>query len=102
MLKINRRRTSAEARAPDLYVHCIKIGDSPQADHRHSIFMPGQKQLDIACEKVNADENLKNGFNAFGISQGGLFLRALVQTCPPSKINNLVTFSAPHQGVFGE
>ncbi|XP_018494768.1 palmitoyl-protein thioesterase 1 [Galendromus occidentalis] len=90
-----------KTRAPDLYVHCIQIGDTPKIDYRNSLFMLGQKQLEIACARVNADENLKNGFNAFGISQGGLFLRALIQTCPPSEVHNFVTFSAPHQGIFG-
>ena len=31
-------------------------------------------QIDQACEKINNDPNLKAGYNAIGMSQGGQFL----------------------------
>ncbi|OQR78176.1 palmitoyl-protein thioesterase 1-like, partial [Tropilaelaps mercedesae] len=87
----------------DLYVHCIRITDSgSDSDEKSaSVWHNTNTQLDRACEAVSRDEKLKNGFNALGISQGGLLLRALIQKCPPSEVNNFVTLSSPHQGVYG-
>uniref|UniRef100_H2YIF6 palmitoyl-CoA hydrolase n=1 Tax=Ciona savignyi TaxID=51511 RepID=H2YIF6_CIOSA len=42
-----------------------------------------------------------NGFNAMGFSQGGQFLRALVQQCDGIKVHNLISIGGQHQGVFG-
>jgi len=38
-------------------------------------------QVAEACETLAADPQLADGFNAVGFSQGGQFLRALVQRC---------------------
>ncbi len=43
-------------------------------------------------------QELKAGFHAIGFSQGGLFMRALVQTCD-LPVKRLVTFGSPHAGV---
>ncbi len=36
--------------------------------------MPINDQLDIACDALRADKKLSNGYNAFGLSQGALFM----------------------------
>ena len=43
---------------------------------------------------------MAEGYNAVGISQGGLLIRGLAERCPVP-VHNLITFGAPHQGVFG-
>lgn len=41
--------------------------------------MPMKQQLDIACAQLAEIPELREGFNAFGVSQGGILMRALVQ-----------------------
>ncbi|XP_003740872.1 palmitoyl-protein thioesterase 1 [Galendromus occidentalis] len=63
--------------------------------------MPLEKQLEIACAQLADIPELRQGFNAFGESQGGILMRAIVQKCSPGPINNFVTLSSPHQGIYG-
>ncbi|CAH8644355.1 unnamed protein product [Heterobilharzia americana] len=50
--------------------------------------MPINDQLEYVCNMLREDKNFSNGLHMIGISQGGLFVRTLVQKCP-------------QQGVFG-
>ena len=83
------------------YVVSLMIGSNPADDSYNSYFMPLHKQLEMACDKVSSDPQLANGFHAIGFSQGGLFVRALAQTCSGAKIVNLVSIGGPQQGIFG-
>lgn len=76
------------------------IGDTQGQDQYNGFFMPIAEQLSLACDVVKKDENLKGGFHAVGFSQGGLFLRALVQTCPAARTVNLVSIGGPQQVGF--
>ena len=58
-------------------------------------------KIDRACEILQNDPNLSSGYNALGISQGGLLFRGLLQRCPAPPVKNFITFGSPHQGVFG-
>ena len=58
-------------------------------------------KIDRACEILQNDTNLSAGYNAIGISQGGLLFRGLLQRCPSPPVRNFITFGSPHQGVFG-
>ena len=58
-------------------------------------------KIDRACEILQNDPNLSSGYNAIGISQGGLLFRGLLQRCPSPPVRNFITFGSPHQGVFG-
>ncbi|OAF66252.1 hypothetical protein A3Q56_06020 [Intoshia linei] len=57
-------------------------------------------QLAFACQQIKHNKLLKNGYDAIGFSQGGLFLRWVSQTCGsnPDMIN-LMTIGSPHRGV---
>lgn len=63
--------------------------------------MPVNKQLDIVCQMVHSDPKLANGFHLVGFSQGGLFVRALAQRCPPARLGSVISIGGPQQGVFG-
>jgi len=47
------------------------------------------------------DENLKDGFNLIGYSQGALITRGYVERCNNPPVYNLITWSGPHGGQFG-
>ena len=66
-------------------------------DQANGFFMPVAKQLEMACNMISGDEKLQQGFHAVGFSQGGLFLRALAQTCSSAKVLNLVSVGGPQQ-----
>jgi palmitoyl-protein thioesterase len=68
-----------------------------------------------ACNQIQSDDNLKNGYHALGFSQGGLFVysrslhkytaisifrRALAQRCPVP-VKTLVSIGGPQRGIFG-
>ncbi|XP_022159495.1 palmitoyl-protein thioesterase 1-like [Momordica charantia] len=75
---------------------CMEIGNGAT----DSVFMPINQQIQIACDKVKEAKHLRNGFNLFGISQGGLISRGVIQFCdgaPP--VNNLITLATPHAGL---
>ncbi|KAJ1343430.1 hypothetical protein BSLG_002019 [Batrachochytrium salamandrivorans] len=53
-----------------------------------------------ACEQIQQIPELAHGFNAVGLSQGGLFLRAVAQQCDSvPQMHTLITFGSPHGGV---
>jgi|EP00802_Teleaulax_amphioxeia_P018476 palmitoyl-protein thioesterase len=94
-------KTLIEERVKGAYVVSLMIGSNPGDDSYNSYFMPVHKQLEMACALVSGDAKLAAGFHAIGFSQGGLFVRALAQTCPGAKVRNLISIGGPQQGVFG-
>ncbi|KAJ3272932.1 hypothetical protein HDV01_005129 [Terramyces sp. JEL0728] len=57
------------------------------------------EKIEYVCQDLKSKPELASGFNAIGFSQGGLFLRGLVQKCDSIRIVNLMTFGSPHAGV---
>ncbi|KAJ2699989.1 hypothetical protein H4218_002307 [Coemansia sp. IMI 209128] len=84
---------------PGVFVHSVQLGSSEGADRNAGFFGNVNNQIDSVCESLSAIEELQDGVNLMGFSQGGLFLRALVQRCPAIKAKVLVTFGSPHGGV---
>merc|ERR1712228_639482 len=82
-------------------IRSLMIGDSPTGDTTNGFLMPVMDQLKLACDRIQNDPKLKDGYNAIGFSQGGQFLRGLAQTCPNPPMKTLVTFGGQHQGIFG-
>jgi len=92
--------STIKATLPDVHVFNVAIGQPEIIDGINGVLMPCVDQIDWVCEKLKADPLMADGYNAIGISQGGLLIRGLVQRCP-IPVKNLITFGAPHQGVFG-
>ncbi|KAL7059693.1 hypothetical protein AAHC03_013944 [Spirometra sp. Aus1] len=86
---------------PGIYVLDLVIGGSSLIDRLNTYFMPINTQLARACKIVHSDKNLSQGFHLIGFSQGGLFVRALVQRCPPAKVGSVISIGGPQEGVFG-
>ncbi|KAI8927590.1 Alpha/Beta hydrolase protein [Entophlyctis helioformis] len=93
---------------PGVFVHSVRLSDAEDADKKASFFGLVDEQIPTAqpslpCPALpctSAPCRAAGGFNAVGISQGGLFLRAYHQRCtagPP--IRTLISFGSPHAGV---
>eukprot|EP00091_Calanus_sinicus_P009782 TRINITY_DN22741_c0_g1_i1.p1 TRINITY_DN22741_c0_g1~~TRINITY_DN22741_c0_g1_i1.p1 ORF type:complete len:279 (-),score=68.94 TRINITY_DN22741_c0_g1_i1:161-997(-) len=86
---------------PDVYTLKVMIGDDLEMDTANSVLMRASDQVSYVCDVLANDPNLAGGYNALGISQGGLMMRGVAQRCPNPPMKNLITFGSPHQGVFG-
>lgn len=85
---------------PGLYVHSVTQDDSNDSeDRRQGFFGHVNDQVQKACDQLASIDELRNGFDAIGFSQGGQFLRAYVQRCNTPKVRNLVTFGSQHMGI---
>ena len=75
----------------------IEIGNGQQDSA--ALTMP--EQLGRFCESIRENGPvLSGGFNLIGISQGGLLARGYVQKCADFPVRNLITWVAPHGGVY--
>ncbi|CAF1036568.1 unnamed protein product [Rotaria sp. Silwood1] len=81
---------------PGIYVVSIEIGNG----FDDSFLLPMNKQVELFCATVLADEHLREGFNMLGVSQGSLIVRGAVERCS-LPVYNLITLVGAHQGVFG-
>lgn len=84
-----------------VYVKSIEIGNSIVEDFKSGYLVHPNQQIEMVCAELSKDAMLNNGFNAIGFSQGGQFLRGLVQRCSTARVKNLITLGGQHQGVFG-
>lgn len=85
---------------PGIYVYSIYLDKDPSSDQNKSLFGDANDEVDIVCEQLSSNSYLKDGFDAIGFSQGGVFLRALIQRCDAINVHNLITFGSPHMGVM--
>jgi palmitoyl-protein thioesterase len=79
-----------------IYVVSIEIGNG----FDDSFLFPMNKQVELFCQTVLSDVNLRQGFNMIGVSQGSLIVRGAVERCS-LPVYNLITLVGIHQGVFG-
>ncbi len=84
---------------PGIFVHSIYINEDESNDQRSSIFGNINDQIEIVNRQLLNIPELKNGFDAIGFSQGGLFLRAYIERFNSPSIKNLITFGSPHNGI---
>ncbi|KAM6173264.1 palmitoyl-protein thioesterase 1 [Erethizon dorsatum] len=90
-----------EEKIPGIYVLSLEIGKNIKEDMENSFFLNVNSQVRTVCQILANDPKLQQGYNAMGFSQGGQFLRAVVQRCPSPPMISLITFGAQHQGIFG-
>lgn len=91
-----------ESKLPGVYVLSLMIGDNVIQDTENGFVMQVSDQIHLACQIVKNDTRLKNGFHAVGFSQGGLFIRGMVQECGDKiTVRSLVSIGGPQQGVYG-
>lgn len=74
----------------------IEIGNGEKT----SLYTPLTNQLDELCETIYNINELEEGFNFIGMSQGGLLARGYVERCNLYPVKNLITLVTPHGGEF--
>jgi len=57
------------------------------------------KQVEAFKTEVQADPKLKGGFNAVGLSQGNLVIRAYIQLYNDPPVKTYLSMCGPHGGV---
>jgi len=90
-----------EENLPGVYVYSIEVGNSIEEDAFNSYFKNVNEQIEYVYAKLKNDTELANGFNAYGFSQGGQFLRAYIQRFNDPPVYNLISVGGQHQGVYG-
>eukprot|EP00877_Chromochloris_zofingiensis_P005879 jgi/Chrzof1/1544/Cz10g11240.t1 len=83
-----------------VFVHSIATGQGEYSDVWSSFFGNLNTQIHQVCSQLRGMEELRGGFHAVGFSQGGQFMRALVERCDGLNVHTLVTMGAQHQGVI--
>ncbi|GAB7349075.1 hypothetical protein MBLNU459_g8034t1 [Dothideomycetes sp. NU459] len=84
------------------HVYTIRLSDDGSADSRATFFGNLTTQLDTVCTTLSNDSALSSNrtrIDALGFSQGGQFLRGLVERCPGIRVRSLVTFGSQHNGI---
>ena len=91
-----------KALVPDIFIYSISTGVNEISDISSSYFGLVDQQVDRVCDEIRAIPQLQRGFTAVGFSQGGQFLRAVVQRCQHRgpAAHTLVTMGAQHEGVM--
>lgn len=62
--------TKASGEHGGVYATCVPTGKNDIEDTINGFLLNMDKSVDVFAATVRADPNLKNGFNAFGLSQG--------------------------------
>jgi palmitoyl-protein thioesterase len=56
-------------RLPGIFIHSVQIGETEDQDRESGYFGQLAVQIDAVCKQLASIEELKNGFNAIGLSQ---------------------------------
>lgn len=80
----------------DKTVYNMEIGNGEKT----SMYTSLHDQLGELCSSIYDIDDLSLGFDFIGISQGGLLARGYVERCNSYPVRNLITFVAPHGGIF--
>lgn len=89
---------------PGTEVYYIRVSDSGSDDQRGTFFGNITQQSEEVCAALAENKNLTDASgvvraDALGFSQGGQFLRGLVERCPALRVRSLVTYGSQHNGI---
>lgn len=87
------------------YVYYIRTDEDGGNDRTNTFFGNVTTQIEEVCEAIHNnsrligpdDETLR--VDALGFSQGGQFLRGLIERCDGLSVRSLVTFGSQHNGI---
>jgi palmitoyl-protein thioesterase len=89
---------------PGTHVEYLRAAESGPDDQRATFFGNITAQSEVICEELLINPNLTNSdgvvrVDALGFSQGGQFLRGLVERCEGLSVRSLVTYGSQHNGI---
>jgi len=87
---------------PGTVVYPVRLADDGSADSRATFFGNLTTQLASVCDTLSSNSTFSSNntrIDALGFSQGGQFLRGLIETCPGISVRSLVTFGSQHNGI---
>lgn len=90
---------------PGTYTYYIRINDDGSEDRSATFLGNLTEQMASVCDALHDDPKLKDSrtgeirVDAMGFSQGGQFLRGLLQRCDGLSMRSLVTFGSQHNGI---
>jgi palmitoyl-protein thioesterase len=86
-------------------VYYIRTDDDGGNDRTNTFFGNLTTQMEDVCEAIHDDPKLRDPdsdsirVDALGFSQGGQFLRGLLERCEGLSVRSLVTFGSQHNGI---
>jgi len=85
-----------------IFVHSLATGPNSAQDILSSYFGSVDEQVDRVCDEIRSIPELQGGYVGIGFSQGGQFLRAVVQRCQHRGpvMHSLITMGSQHQGIM--
>lgn len=81
------------------YSICIPTGADQGSDTTNGFFMTMDKNVDVFAEAIAKNENLRNGFNAVGFSQGNNVIRGYIQKYNNPAVDTWLSVHGPNVGV---
>ena len=91
--------TAAVGKHTGTYSVCIPTGPDQGSDTNNGFFMTMDKNVEVFAEAVAKDDNLKNGFNAVGFSQGNNIIRGYIQKYNKPTVDTWLSVHGPNVGV---
>ena len=80
-------------------VYSIRIGKTPNEDRYRSLFDDANRQIEKVNLFLKGISELKGGFYAVGISQGGQLFRGYVERFNDPPVKRLITIGSQHYGI---
>lgn len=85
---------------PATFVHMIRTNNDSNADQKETLFGNMDNMLSKVAQQLKDLDALKDGFDAIGLSQGGVFLRGYIERYGTQegypKVRNLITLGSPY------
>jgi palmitoyl-protein thioesterase len=88
-----------KAALPDVFIYSVQLSVNPTVDRLRSSFDNAQEQVAAVATQLRGVPELKGGFNAVGLSQGGLLMRAYIEKYNDPPVYRFVTLGSPHGGI---
>lgn len=88
------------------YVYIARTSNDSNVDKKATLFGNMTAQLEVIANEIRKIDALRDGFNALGLSQGGLFARYYIERYNLAGhgypvLRNLVTMGSPWVGPSG-
>lgn len=92
----------ANSTVPGTFVYYIRLDEDAGSDRTATFLGNLTEQIAKVCADITSHPVLSSApaVNALGFSQGGQFLRGMIERCGGDiKVKNLVTFGSQHNGI---